>query len=1070
MELMSSDYSYMYTRAQPNNALVLKPTIYINGQTESLVNLPRLTHSFYYNIETTHNDITLQTQPYPCLIFSKPAFKDDIQLTICSADTNDTIATIKISIDATFNTSREELKNSLDFSKIDSDDILSFDAETTYYNPVLHNYGLVTDEHLYLTPSTSSLNTWLNAELSISDGALISNTDNNTVDMMEYAGTLKAHTVKYKYSYANPTVDVDFNSILASELTPTSDIVAWFSDNSITRTNTNTYTQDTTSSTRGNYWLACNDTLIIADVSHTETLTDTQLKMRESLIGESIPSLTGSSVDLTQLNDYHVTFQDVTTRELIGNTLQVNAKDSDYVFNGIGFYGGISPACIAISPKESYTLHFDTDDDDLVCMVGDTPALPTPSKAYFTFDGWYIDKELTTPFDYTKHGIANATINLYAKWVYSGGYYTVRFIDTYNNTSESITVKTIEQPELPANPERVGYGFSHWLIVESASDTTGTKYSPETFAPSSDYTYIFSAQYAVEGIITKIENSTATYYVGQSLDKSKLKVTVQTDDSGTTKVLNSSEFTVSPSTFSASGKKTLTVTYTATGATATTDVTVLEDSITSISASYNGGVLAVGNNISTSDIKVTAKYASGSEAVIKGFSIYPTTVRSVGVNTITVTYGSVSTTVNVSGASATTSTNSRKLTALSATYNGKDVYIGDTLLSSNFTVTATYSDGYKEVLSSSKFSFTPNYMSKAGSNTVVISYGGLSCQTTVYVKERNTTTTTGTPTSNKGSTSGTTNTSTPTSSTPTKGSTPTRDKTTSVGYLNGSNILTMLMSNPNDTAAVNTVDITAILEDASNSAEIPITLINLAGDSALSEDDIKLIRKKALHLNISMKDADTDEIIGIWNIDGESLSTEASALNLSIYQSEVPKASETMYVLYVDDITYTEGINCRVYLTDAFPQGEYVSLYKCDTQLADSFCITKFLWEADNISLPLEHAPNYVITNNRMNYANGSDLTQELINDVIEDETVVEETEEAPVIEETSVNIEDAEVTEPEFTSNKNSSNKALVFILIAAVIIIITLVLVFIQYINYRGKEEEFLEESDEDIEYFEE
>ena len=67
----------------------------------------------------------------------------------------------------------------------------------------------------------------------------------------------------------------------------------------------------------------------------------------------------------------------------------------------------------------SYTVTFDSDGgssvSDQTVDAGDVATVPTPpTKASYTFKGWYSDVALTTPYDFTTP--VNADITIHAKW------------------------------------------------------------------------------------------------------------------------------------------------------------------------------------------------------------------------------------------------------------------------------------------------------------------------------------------------------------------------------------------------------------------------------------------------------------------------------------------------------------------------------------------------------------------------------------------------------------------------------------------------------------------------------
>ena len=99
-----------------------------------------------------------------------------------------------------------------------------------------------------------------------------------------------------------------------------------------------------------------------------------------------------------------------------------------------------------------------------------------PIKTGYTFNGWFIDKGFTTPFDFDKPVSVNMTI--YAKWDIN--IYTVTFkYKKYFNYDSDVTItqdveynSSVKQPE---NPEREGYTFTGWYSTDSELFDFGTK-------------------------------------------------------------------------------------------------------------------------------------------------------------------------------------------------------------------------------------------------------------------------------------------------------------------------------------------------------------------------------------------------------------------------------------------------------------------------------------------------------------------------------------------------------------------------------------------------------------------
>lgn len=108
-------------------------------------------------------------------------------------------------------------------------------------------------------------------------------------------------------------------------------------------------------------------------------------------------------------------------------------------------------------------------------------------------------------------------------------------------------------------------------------------------------------------------------------------------------------YTMSPESFTDSGKQQLTITYG--GVSKTIDVYVTERYVVELRAEYTGGKVLVGNNIRKDCLHVYIKYADGEEIETKDYSLHNKKIKYLGDNTITVYYGkNFSTSVIIEGA------------------------------------------------------------------------------------------------------------------------------------------------------------------------------------------------------------------------------------------------------------------------------------------------------------------------------------------------------------------------------------------------------------------------------------
>lgn len=90
----------------------------------------------------------------------------------------------------------------------------------------------------------------------------------------------------------------------------------------------------------------------------------------------------------------------------------------------------------------------------------------TPNKENYIFAGWYIDKELSNPFDFIQSISSSCT--LYAKWTHTQC--NVSFESSGGSSVESQKVYIGSKAEKPSNPEKSGYTFAYWCSDSAATN------------------------------------------------------------------------------------------------------------------------------------------------------------------------------------------------------------------------------------------------------------------------------------------------------------------------------------------------------------------------------------------------------------------------------------------------------------------------------------------------------------------------------------------------------------------------------------------------------------------------
>ena len=231
----------------------------------------------------------------------------------------------------------------------------------------------------------------------------------------------------------------------------------------------------------------------------------------------------------------------------------------------------------------------------------------------------------------------------------------------------------------------------------------------------------------LESVTLKSRPAKTSYYVGDTLDTAGLTLTARYNDGSTEEVTGG--FTCSPTTLNTAGTQTVKVTYY--GKETSFTVTVSELALERIAVKSLPGKTDyyVGDSLDHSGLTLTATYNNGStETVVSGFTCSPTTLNTAGTQTITVSYNGKTTTfqVNVENVELTGIT-------LKSRPNKTSYYVGDTLDTTGLTLTGTYSNGTTKEITGG-FTCSPTTLNTAGTQTVTVSYGGMSVTFTVTVE------------------------------------------------------------------------------------------------------------------------------------------------------------------------------------------------------------------------------------------------------------------------------------------------------------------------------------------------
>lgn len=1041
-DVLASSLSKFFIKAQPNDAIVLELETFMDktdlGQAEDGVyfNLPRLQNQYYYKVGKEEKESGWYIDSkllYPSLSLEKgktsPAMTV-VPLEIWSVTGEVATAQCKITIvDQLQGTERQapatytDIKSGLTADKTQV--IISPSGYMNAYNPALHKSALVTQGACYVFDP--SFNSWVNASVSYnaSTGEVGAN-DTSILDINAYINKDAFKTSEYKTYGASPgNISLQVKPyclssagglmVMDSEKYDANKGILYFG-----------------APAAESYMLVSDKYCIFhernssgEDKNVEFAVTAGQAYTYEDLTGGHLAQLpteyftfynsTGRYTALKDDKDFTITLYAPGL-----TTLNIKA-------NITGKKSGEKPDPVPVPDEPTtYTLRFDyvggLSSSFMEVTPGVKPTLPTPTKTNFDFKGWFVDQALTKEYDPENFAyVLGATYNLYSKWEEVGSY-NVRFYDDKNNTDRTVSYRVDVKPELPDNPKYTGYQFKNWSIVDNTAALTGTKYDPGTFAPKNGESYIFKAMWDVSGVILSVTNQQREYWVGDTIDKSKLVVLVQTDSAGSTKTLSVADFSIDPEKCEKVGTTQVTLKYNQTGATATFEINGTADYLTGISASYSGDDITVGETIPKGNVKCKLTYKSTKVEETTDFTLSPSTAKAAGTNTITVTSSGFSTTITVTGKKKTDSSsdNSKTLSSISATYSGSQLYVGDSIDAGSIKVTAKYKDGSTETISSTAFNYSPNFVRNAGTNQIKVSYKDKECNLNITGLEKSTmnndsSSSSSPTTTNRNDSSyvndngynynNTSSSSNRNNSTSNNGSTSSGnntdggmivtgykegDKGTSLGYLKGKNILDELGRTTPGVSMSNDVDIMAEIREAGETAtSVDITLINSALGNILSEDMVSELHSKGLELNVTMvSPQDKTSRVGYWTFDGKNIDSISAPIDLNIEFDLIDKRAETMYKVSVCDTEFPVSSTCRVTMRDAYTAGTFVNLYSTDMFQANSKFVQNLLWNGlSEVSLPIQDASYFVLTDYVSKYPDGSDLTEGMEIEATETET-----------------------------------------------------------------------------------
>lgn len=756
---------------------------------------------------------------------------------------------------------------------------------------------------------------------------------------------------------------------------------------------------------------------------------------------------------------------------------------------------------------DTVTYNVDNFSEDLM------PKLPALEN--YDTTGWYLDTSLQNAFtvEALKSQSGTKTVNLYAGYTYSGGTYKVIFYNDKTGKTEEKEFKLSESVVLPDRPESgPGYSFKNWVIVTNQTDASGVEYSPSTFVPVKGNTYIFKTMWDVKGIIIKVMTNKTQYYVGEEIDKSFLKVYVQdTEDASKTRILEDDEYTIDNPIVDKTGIFQFHITYIASGAIATCEITGLPDSIEKLVATYKGGDnVVVGTTLKKTHFDVRLQYTSKKMESITDFDFNPKTLTKTGNVVVTITHAEFSTKITLK---VIKDENVKvRLKSLSASYTGKALKVGSKLKASDLLVVALYDDGSSRTLKSTEFKYTPNKFTTAGKQSIVITHDGIS--TTIKITIEGNTKPEEKPTPTPQPTPQPTQTPTP-QPTPTPGgngngsgagsgsghfsdnkdnkndkndnggnksngstksaSNDSDEKGPSPGYLSAATILTNTLGYTGSIPD-NTIDIDKLLEESGEAGDINLVLVNGANGNDITPSMLTKIKSKRINLNIAMvTPTDSTCVVASWVLRGTSLDNTSVTVSPNVTFELTEKDTDKLLYMAISDVAYPAGIELTLYPEiKYFPSGDIVRVYSCDMLKNNSKLLQTTTWAdvTNPVKVNFGTSKIYCLSNSMEAYKDGSSLlsTNGLPSEVDTDDAEYEDGYDfnSENDEEDIVSEDDSSYWEEEETSqsSKKSFPKWIILAVIVAIVLLLIITTVLTFLLKRRNYDDSFVGDDQDDYE----
>lgn len=1089
--LMETSVSKYMLTCQPDSALVLNSTVELTENDLSpnyfggVVDLPRLSVDYYYSVNTS-TGFYLGSTMYPTLCWTDSSFGNSVTLNIKTHATKKTVATVTIvntnnlpgtdyyypkydnAVTGVPARTFEDCSANVVTTLVNAgSNMRYYESEIELYDATLHKNSIVMPTYIYTTDDSNDLLTAYEYNYaSFTDLSYlfyrkeISGASNTTsYNIKDYIETLDSTSgLRTGLLFGGSKIEdctYDPNTGECKTVVKSTDTDTLYSFIAL---NSRCYFYELSTATV--------NTDMYSEVDPEAPTATWEAENYYSLISGSSQTASGFDEEIPEgYLDYGPVSYDTFWKYAVTKPYQVTNRTNGYWFchynesdvNGMNvfaeslIYDGCIPHVATVNLKaipKSLTVNFyyvNPEESSSKLKLLDTvkyypddtgTELPTlPKQEFYTEDCWYTDSAMRTAFSWDNVlWEQNGEINLYGKYKYTGGTYTVTYYNDNTGAKTTEEYRIIEQPTLPSNPKPAGgYGFKAWQIVDDYNALAGPTYDPETFEPEKDKNYIFKTSWDVKGIIVKVLTTKMTYFVGEEVDKNLLEVVVQSsNDVNDTRRLDASEYTISDSKITKEGKNQFTITYTATGATATCEINGVAVELVGIEAKYNGGDVIVGTSLKPEQFVVKLKYNNDTSDQTTDFTISPKTVTKLGANTIRVTYGTHYVDVNVNGIEQPKE--EKVLKSLSATYVGNKLYVNQTMQASDLLVVATYSDNTTETLGVNAYKFSPSKFSVPGKQNITVTYDGMStsCEVTIYEDTSDDTSDeteeiiTPTPSEDDGdknddsekdnsdkdnSDKDTSNKNDDDNQSTQSGGDVTIEingdddnndsdsngKGTSPGYLSAANILTNVMSTSTSTNPYRVDILERIRETGADAMSVDIILVNGANGNTVTKEALQLLKDRKLTLNITMvKPSDQMTVLAQWTVYGATLLDTNVNFNPNITFEVTDKETDRILYFATASPEFTNGYELTVYpAIETYGSGELIRLYACDTSKVNSEMLQAFAWQdgTNAITVDLYTNTRYALSNALDPYDVGISLLNNQSNDmsVTEDEEYTED-------------------------------------------------------------------------------